>query len=134
MTLNEAFVKLDRSPFRSRFRLTAADRRYLEEKGPDTIRHHAEDFVRQRLAPAQPPNDGRQTPMRGHPVFLAQHATATCCRGCLSKWWHVPRGVPLTAEQQTKIVNLILAWIDRQAANRLDQSSTTTSPARGGET
>ena len=115
MTLDEAFAKLARSPFRSRFRLTEADRRYVLDKGPDTLRRHAEDFVRQRLAPARPPNDGRQTPMRGHPVFLAQHATATCCRGCLNKWWHVPLGVPLTSEQQTKIVNLILAWIDRHA-------------------
>ena len=115
MTLDEAFAKLARSPFRSRFRLTEADRRYVRDKGPDTIRRHAETFVCQRLAPARPPNDGRQTPMRGHPVFLAQHATATCCRGCLNKWWHVPLGVPLTMEQQLKIVNLILAWIDRHA-------------------
>ncbi len=29
---------------------------------------------------AEPRNDGKQTPFRGHPVFTAQHATATCCR------------------------------------------------------
>ena len=52
--------------------------------------------------------------MRGHPVFLAQHATATCCRGCLSKWWKVPVGVPLSIEQQSKVVNLIMAWIERE--------------------
>ena len=113
MTHDEAFAKLAGSKFRSRVHLSPEDRRYIAEKGMETIRNHAADFVRDRLAPANPPNDGRQTPMRGHPVFLAQHATATCCRGCLNKWWHVPLGVPLTSEQQTKIVNLILAWIDR---------------------
>lgn len=112
--LSAAFERLSRSAFRRRFQLSAALKRYVAEKGLETIRRHAEDFVRQRLAPARPPNDGRQTPMKGHPVFLAQHATATCCRGCLNRWWHVPQNVPLSAVQQRKIVNLILAWILRQ--------------------
>lgn len=114
MTLDEAFARLNRSAFRRRFRLTETHRQYIKEKGIETMRRHAEDFVRLRLAPAFPPNDGKQTPMKGHPVFLAQHATATCCRGCLNKWWHVPLGVELTQEQQTKIVNLNMAWLDRQ--------------------
>ena len=78
MTADAAFQKLVRSKFRSRFRLSDVDRRYIAEKGMDTIRRHAEDFIRTRLASANPANDGRQTPMRGHPVFKAQHATATC--------------------------------------------------------
>ena len=80
----------------------------------ETIRRHAEDFVKTRLAPAVIPNDGKQTPMRGHPVFVAQHACACCCRGCLNKWYRVPQGVELTPEQQKKIVNLIMAWITRE--------------------
>lgn len=115
MTFEAAFEKLARSKFRSRFRLSDADRAYIEKHGLDVIRRHAEDFVRQRLAPANPPNDGRQTPMRGHPVFTAQHATATCCRGCLNKWWKVPLGVELSPLRQQKAVNLIMAWIVRNA-------------------
>lgn len=80
----------------------------------DTIRKHAQDFVRQKLAPAHPLHDGKQTPMHGHPVFIAQHATACCCRGCLNKWYRVPEGVPLTQQQQEKIVNLIMAWIEKE--------------------
>ncbi len=114
MTLDEAFVRLGRSTFRRRFHLDAGMRRYIAERGLDEIRRHACDFVRERLAPARPANDGRQTPMRGHPVFLAQHATATCCRGCMNKWWHVPLGRELTQEQQTKIVGLLMAWIERE--------------------
>ena len=114
MTYDEAFARLDRSAFRRRFRLTEPLRRYVAEKGMETIRRHAQDFVRDRLAPAHPANDGRQTPMRGHPVFVAQHATATCCRGCMNRWWKVPMGVPLTAAQQEKTVGLIMAWIERQ--------------------
>ncbi len=116
MTFETAFEKLARSKFRSRFRLSDADRAYIEKHGLAVIRRHAEDFVRQRLAPASPPNDGRQTPMRGHPVFTAQHATATCCRGCLNKWWKVPPGVGLSPLRQQKAVNLIMAWIVRDMA------------------
>ena len=74
-----AFARLAKSKFRSRFHLSAADRKYIAEKGMKTIRSHCEDFIRMRLAPANPPNDGKQTPMRGHPVFKAQHACACCC-------------------------------------------------------
>ena len=78
------------------------------------IRAHAIDFVKTRLAPAEPRNDGKQTPMRGHPVFVAQHACACCCRGCLQKWYHVPMGIELSEDQQTRIVKLLMAWIERE--------------------
>ena len=109
-----AFRKLASSKFRSRFRLSEEDLRYISDKGMDAIRRHAEDFVRTRLAPANPPNDGRQTPMRGHPIFKAQHATATCCRGCLSRWWKVPIGTEIPPERQARIVNFLMEWVDRQ--------------------
>lgn len=113
-TREQALYKLSRSRFRSSFHLKEKDKEYVRKKGMDTIRRHAQDFVRQKLAPAHPVNDGKQTPMHGHPVFIAQHATACCCRGCLHKWYRVPEGVPLTEVQQEKIVNLIMAWIEKE--------------------
>lgn len=113
-TIDEALGRLKASTFRARFALTEADKAYVQEKGMDTIRRHAQEFVRQRLAPAEIPNDGKQTPMRGHPVFRAQHACACCCRGCLFKWYRVPKNTPLTERQQEKIVNLLMAWIEGQ--------------------
>ena len=83
--------RLSQSKFRSSFYLKANDRSYVSDKGMDKVREHACDFIRKRLAQADIPNDGKQTPMRGHPVFVAQHATATCCRGCLEKWHHIPK-------------------------------------------
>lgn len=109
-----AFARLAKSKFRSRFHLSEADRKYVADKGLETIRSHCEDFIRTRLAPANPPNDGKQTPMRGHPVFKAQHACACCCRDCLAKWWRVPRGVEIPAERQRGIVDFIMAWIERE--------------------
>lgn len=114
MTVEQALEKLGNSKFRSSFYLTAKDKAYVNEKGIETVRIHAEDFIRTRLAPAVIPNDGRQTPTKGHPVFKAQHACACCCRGCLEKWYKVPQGKVLTETQQKKIVNLLMAWIENQ--------------------
>ncbi len=119
---NHLFERLARSKFRSSFSLNANDRAYVKEKGMDTIRFHAQDFVRTRLAPAEIPNDGKQTPMKGHPVFLAQHATATCCRGCLEKWHRIPKGCALTEEQQEYVVGVLMEWIRRQMKNGTSQA------------
>lgn len=108
------FERLAKSAFRSRFRLTQKDKSYIVAKGMATIRRHAIDFVTKRLAPAVIPNDGKQTPPRGHPVFLAQHATGCCCRSCLSKWHHIPAGRQLTEEEQQYIVAVLMTWIERQ--------------------
>lgn len=113
-TLDPLFARLARSTFRSRFRLGQKERAYCLEKGAETIDRHAADFIAKRLAPAQPANDGKQTPMRGHPVFIAQHATATCCRGCLAKWHNIPQGVPLSPQQQHYIVVVIHRWLVQQ--------------------
>ena len=113
-TKEEAFSKLEKSTFRSAFHLSLQDKAYVREKGMDTIRQHAAAFVENRLAPAEPKNDGRQTPMQGHPVFVAQHACAYYCRGCLEKWYRVPRGKSLTRFQQQRIVSFLLAWISRE--------------------
>ena len=114
-TIDQALDKLEHSKFRSSFHLTKKEQEYLAEKGMDTMRRHAEDFVRQKLAPAEPVNDGKQTPMHGHPVFKAMHATACCCRGCLNKWYRVPLGRELNESEQQRIVNLLMAWIERQS-------------------
>lgn len=113
--LADLFARLDKSDFRRRFHLRQADRQYIESKGLVVIRRHAEDFVWKRLAPACPPNDGRQTPMRGHPVFIAQHATGCCCRGCLYKWHHIPPGVALTSAQQQYVVHVLMGWIEKES-------------------
>lgn len=113
-TVDEALEKLKRSKFRSGFHLSEKDIEYIDERGLDLIRSHAADFVAKRLAPAVIPNDGKQTPMRGHPVFVAQHACACCCRGCLNKWYRVPQGRVLTENEQDRIVRLLMTWIERE--------------------
>lgn len=115
-SVENALDKLRRSRFRRRFHLNSADAAYLRSRGLPAVMAHAAAFVDDRLAPAQPRNDGRQTPMRGHPVFVAQHATATCCRGCLSRWHVIPAGEPLSGEERGYVLRLIEAWLIRQGA------------------
>lgn len=113
-TIEQALNKLKQSKFRASFHLRKYEREYIAKNGMDKIRSHCEDFIAQRLAPAYIENDGKQTPMRGHPVFIAQHACACCCRGCLEKWYRIPKGKELTGSQQQKIVNLLMAWIEEE--------------------
>lgn len=110
----QLFERLGNSRFRSRFHLKQNDIDYIHEKGLDTIRKHAEDFITKREAPAYIPNDGKQTPMRGHPVFIAQHATATCCRECIRKWHKIQPGRELSQVQQEYLVDVIMTWIERE--------------------
>lgn len=110
-SLDAVFSGLAGSPFRARFRLGPKERAYLEDRGMAIVMGHAADFVAKRLAPAHPANDGKQTPMRGHPAFIAQHATATCCRGCLAKWHDIPAGQALNDSEQSHIVGAIVRWL-----------------------
>ena len=110
----EILDRLAKSKFRSKFKLREKELEYINEKGIDKIYSHACDFIRERVAPKDIPNDGKQTPMRGHPVFIAQHATATCCRGCIAKWHKFPQGTDLTKEQQEYLISVIMEWIKRQ--------------------
>ena len=98
----------------SGFHLKQKDIDYINEKGLDTIRRHAEDFIAKRIAPAKVLNDGKQTPMRGHPVFIAQHATATCCRECIRKWHKIRPGRELSKIQQEYLVDVIMIWIRKK--------------------
>lgn len=109
--LGDLFSALARSKFRSRFRLGPKETAYLGQKTLPVILEHGRQFVEERLAPAEPKNDGRQTPMRGHPIFTAQHATATCCRGCLEKWHRIPHGRALTEAEIEYILAVLARWL-----------------------
>lgn len=112
--IDDLFTELSRSRFRCRFSLPEKEAEYLKEKGLPTILEHAREFIKTRIAPANPSNDGKQTPMKKHPVFIAQHATATCCRACLEKWHYIPQGKPLNTQEIDYILSVIEQWLQRQ--------------------
>lgn len=112
--LEYLFEKLHKSKFRSSFHLNKVMRNYVDIKGMDKIREHAYNFINKKLKPAFPYNDGKQTAYKGHPVFIAQHATGTCCRGCLEKWHHIPKGRELTLDEVNYVVSVIMFWIDKE--------------------
>lgn len=107
--------RLKNSKFRSSFHLNKKMKEYVNNKGMDVIRRHAYDFVNQRLKIYDKNKDGKQTPLRQvHPVFTSQHATATCCRGCIEKWHHIPKDKVLTDKEIDYIVSLIMKWIAKE--------------------
>ena len=115
MNVDIMLEKLSKSKFRSSFHLNAKMKLYVKEKRLDTVKTHAYDFINARLKPSYIPNDGKQTPMRQvHPVFIAQHACACCCRDCLEKWHKIPKGRELTVEEVNYIVNLLIEWVKRE--------------------
>jgi len=118
---SERIKALERSKFRTKFNLDQNDQAYVARIGLLQIKAHAYDFIQKRLAPAEPKNDGKQTPFKGHPVFKAQHATATCCRGCLNKWYHIEKGRQLTTSEMDMIVSTLITWIENKLHDRINE-------------
>lgn len=119
--IGRTLERLSHSDFRSKFHLNSKDLSYTLEKGPETISRHAHEMLRKRVGDAFPLKDGKQTPWRGHPVFTAQHATATCCRGCMEKWHGIPKGRELTDEEVDRLANLVMAWVARDVMHSNQQ-------------
>ena len=111
--IQDTLARLGHSRFRASFSLSAKDRAYARAKGRNTIDRHAHEMLSKRVGPAHPFKDGKQTPYRGHPVFTAQHATATCCRGCIERWHHIPRSRALTDAEVDALARLVMAWVER---------------------
>lgn len=115
--IDKLLESLSKTKFRGSFHLDEKMKRYVIEKGMNKIVEHAYDFVRTRLAPANILNDGKQTPYRGHPVFIAQHATGTCCRGCLMKIHKIEKNKKLSNNEIDYVVNVITSWIRSEVYN-----------------
>jgi hypothetical protein len=119
--LDTVFDALAHSSFRKRFRLGMREQAYLRDRGMTEVVDHARGLIARRLAPAQPSNDGKQTPFRGHPVFVAQHATATCCRSCLAKWHGIEAGRVLNDDEREHVVRAIERWLKAQNVSGADK-------------
>lgn len=113
--------RLSKSKFRNSFHLKEKDKKYIKEKGLQTIVEHTYSFINERLKPKNPINDGKQTPMKGHPSFIAQHATATCCRSCLYKWHKIEKNKELTKNEINYIVAVIITWIKKEMEDTNEQ-------------
>ena len=114
MTIDDRLERIAQHPFRAKFHLRGRERALVQLRGAETIRRQAAELIARRVAPAEPYKDGAQTPYRGHPVFVAQHATATCCRNCLARNHAIAKGHELTPDEQAYVVDVICRWIERE--------------------
>ena len=112
--IDNKLKELSKSKFRNSFHLRKYMIDYIDKNGMEKIKEHAYEFIKEKIAPAYPENDGKQTPMKNHPVFIAQHACACCCRGCLEKWHHIPKGKELTSNEINYICSLLMTWISKE--------------------
>lgn len=119
--MENKLLALSKSKFRSSFKLKQIDIEYINKIGIEKLVSHAYDIINKRLRPKVIENDGKQTPMKGHPVFIAQHATATCCRSCLFKWHKIKKDIELTDLEVKYIVNIIMKWILKQYENKVEK-------------
>ena len=129
-SMDELFEALSHSAFRSKFRLSYADRTYAETRNDELLKKHAKrNSSRQNRKRESEKTTAKQTPYKGHPIFTAQHATGCCCRGCLYKWHGIDKGRELTEEELNTLSDVILEWIHRDL-----QKPTPKKRVRKGET
>ena len=117
--IDKKLKELSKPKFRSSFKLKKNMIDYINKVGMNKIVNHTYDFINKRIAPKNPINDGKETPMKGHPTFIAQHACACCCRNCLEKWHHIPKNKELTKNEINYIVAILIEWIIRQYKNNI---------------
>lgn len=114
--INKLLESLAKTKFRGSFHLNSNMKLYVKEKGLEKIEKDALFFVNNRLKDKNPKNDGKQTPMKQvHPVFIAQHATGTCCRSCLERIHHIEKGKELKEQEVNYVVKVIMSWIEKEA-------------------
>jgi predicted Fe-S protein YdhL (DUF1289 family) len=130
-TIDARIERIGTQPFRAKFHLRGRDRGLAQLRGPQMLRRQAEELIAKKLAPADPPNDGKQTPYRGHPVFVAQHATATCCRSCLRRNHDIAKGHALTDDERRYVVDVICRWIELELRSPADDATTSRRPSGG---
>lgn len=118
--IENLLLSLSRTKFRGSFHLYNKMKEYVREKGIDKIKSDAYDLVKKRIAPQVIKNDGKQTPMKQvHPVFIAQHATGTCCRGCLERIHNIEKNRVLNVEEIDYIVKVIMMWIKNEMESKV---------------
>ena len=113
--IEKLLESLSKTKFRGSFHLNNKMKNYVNEKGIDKIEKDAEEIIIKRLGSKNPVNDGKQTPMKQvHPVFIAQHATGCCCRGCLERIHHISKGKDLSKYEINYIVEVLIKWIKNE--------------------
>jgi hypothetical protein len=87
---------------------------HARRKGGVLLREAAAHRLRQSVGSANPPRDGRQTPMDGNIIYFAQHATACCCRTCMEYWHAIPKGRELSDEEIAYFTELVMLYVNER--------------------
>ena len=119
--INNKLNSLAKSKFRASFHLNKKMIEYIDIKGLELVESHCNDFIDKNLKNYNKEKDGKQAPTKNHPVFVAQHATATCCRSCIEKWYHIPKEKVLQENEIKCIKAMIMEWIKKEYTTKKEQ-------------
>lgn len=86
---------------------------HARRKGKAGLREAISHKIRKYLA-EKSSYDGRNTSKTGNAVCYAQHATACCCRRCMSYWHGIPESSILTEDQVEYFTKLCMRYIDEK--------------------
>ena len=124
--INKLLNSLSKSKFRGSFHLNNRMKNYVNEKGMAKIQRDAKEIIIKRLSSKNLLNDGKQTPMKQvHPVFIAQHATGCCCRGCLERIHHISKRKELNKYEINYIIEVLVEWIKKEIGEENDNKEIT---------
>lgn len=124
--IEKLLESLSKTKFRGSFHLNNKMKEYVKAKGIIKIENDAKEIIIKRLSSKYPLNDGRQTPMKQvHPVFIAQHATGCCCRGCLEKIHKIKKSKELNNKEINYIIRIIMLWIKKEIGEENDNKEIT---------
>lgn len=112
--IDQTLFHLAKTKYRRQYVLSPKLKEYCRQTGMEKLRRKAFEIVREKVSSPYYKGEGRQTPLDGHPIYIAMHATGTCCRTCLEVWHSIVSGRRLTEKDIIYIVDTIMEWIKRQ--------------------
>jgi len=84
------------------------------KKGGEKVSEELRKRLISSVGPANPPFDGRQTPLKGNVIYYAQHAIGACCRKCINEWHGIPMGDELTPAEIDYLAALAQLYLDHR--------------------
>ena len=111
------FASLRHEKIRSHYWLKPFDEKALERarrKGLQGVMEAIGPRLRSSIRRKANGFDGRQTKLEGFVICYAQHATATCCRKCLSYWHDLPADRDLEPVELAYCETLVSAYLKKR--------------------
>ncbi|WP_372655987.1 DUF4186 family protein [Halobacteriovorax sp.] len=110
----DIFRRLGCSKVCCKFKLKDEQWEYLAKRGFDTILLEGRSLIVKIFNEDSLSHSCKVAPVQTHPIYIALHATGTCCRSSLEKWHKIPKSKELKEKDIFYILLVVKEWIIRQ--------------------